>query len=390
MAEAEAAATHPNHGQANPTASSIPKGGKFVDPIDRYTALAVRGAIVGVGLVGVIIYLRNSRLFHRFQHVNQIPKDFIRKELELKGRVREVLPSGELRVEHEPVMKVPFLPKRKNVNPGLLNLRLAGVELSQSGQQFLAKDLRLTNKPVTFTVIKEVEGAPHVVDADVTVKRTAFGRTNLNVEVVRRGYARVPGPEQVKHLKSLQTVPAYSRLISRLLMSNHSYFFQVADRRGVGVWERDTWVESVQSYPSQVSGIIRSAAITKAVAPPLLSRREKWPREKLHTSRNKTIHYYFVFAGMSVSQKPQHLQKNFHMYNCLHFVSTKLFSSCNCSRTHRLLPTRKDFASFIESPKREIKIELITLDKMRQHKKKWNIVKVNWNPLGFPNMQMRL
>lgn len=92
--------------------------------------------------------------FHKFQHVNQIPKDFIRKELELKGRVREVLPSGELRVEHEPIMKIPFLPKRKNVDTGLLNLRLAGVELSQSGQQFLAKDLRLTNKPVTFTVIK--------------------------------------------------------------------------------------------------------------------------------------------------------------------------------------------------------------------------------------------
>lgn len=260
MAGAEAAVTHPDHGQTNPPANSIPEGGKLVDPIDRYTALAVRGAIVGVGLAGVIIYLRNSRLFHKFQHVNQIPKDFIRKELELKGRVREVLPSGELRVEHEPVMKIPFLPKRKNVNSGLLNLRLAGVELSQSGQQFLAKDLRLTNKPVTFTVIKEVEGAPDVVDADVTVKKTAFGRTNLNVEVVRRGYARVPGPEQVKHLKSLQTVPAYSRLISRLLMSE-----KVADRRGVGVWERDTWVESVQSYPSQVSGIIRSAAITKAV-----------------------------------------------------------------------------------------------------------------------------
>ncbi|CAP23778.1 Protein CBG02810 [Caenorhabditis briggsae] len=260
MADAEAAATHPDHGQTIPAAKSIPDGGKLVDPVDKYTALAVRGAIVGVGLAGGIIYLRNSKLFHKFQHVNQIPKDFIRKELELKGRVREVLPSGELRVEHEPIMKIPFLPKRKNVNTGLLNLRLAGVELSQSGQQFLAKDLRLTNKPVTFTVIKEVEGAPDVVDADVTVKRTAFGRTNLNVEVVRRGYARVPGPEQVKHLKSLQSVPAYSRLISRLLMSE-----KVADRRGVGVWERDTWVESVQSYPSQVSGIIRSAAITKAV-----------------------------------------------------------------------------------------------------------------------------
>ncbi|CAI5441580.1 unnamed protein product [Caenorhabditis angaria] len=234
---------------------------KFVDPIDKYTALAVRGTIVGIGLAGVVIYLRNSRLFHKFQHVNQIPKDFVRKELELKGRVREVLPSGELRVEHEPIMRIPFIPKRKNANPqGLLNLRLAGVDLSKSGQQFLAKDLRLTNKPVTFTVIKGTEGEPDTVDADVTVKKNALSRTNLNLEVVRRGYARVPAPDQPKHLKALQTIPAYSRLISRLLMSE-----KIADRRGVGVWERDTWVESVQSYPSQVSGIVRSAAITKAV-----------------------------------------------------------------------------------------------------------------------------
>lgn len=42
MADAEAAATHPDHGQAIPTAKSIPDGGKVVDPIDRYTALAVR------------------------------------------------------------------------------------------------------------------------------------------------------------------------------------------------------------------------------------------------------------------------------------------------------------------------------------------------------------
>uniref|UniRef100_A0A8R1I5L2 Uncharacterized protein n=2 Tax=Caenorhabditis japonica TaxID=281687 RepID=A0A8R1I5L2_CAEJA len=257
--EADASATHPQHGQTAISNSNVAKG-KLIDPVDRYTALAVRGTIVGVGLAGVVIFLRNSRLFHKFQHVSQIPKDFIRKELELKGKVREVLPSGELRVEHEPVMKVPFLPRRKNVNPGLLNLRLAGVELSKSGQQFLAKDLRLANRPVTFTVIKTVEGSPDSVDADVTVKRTAFGRTNLNLEVVRRGYARVPAPSETKHLKALQSVPAYSRLIQRLLMSE-----KIADRRGVGVWERDTWVESVQSYPSQVSGIVRSAAITKAV-----------------------------------------------------------------------------------------------------------------------------
>ncbi|KAL6735903.1 hypothetical protein Aduo_006302 [Ancylostoma duodenale] len=205
---------------------------RHIDPVDRFAALIVRGTIVGVGLVGVGLFLRNSRLFARFEHVAQIPKEFVRKELELKGTVRE----------------------------GLLNIRLAGVDLSTAGQQFISKDLRLTNKPITFTVIKNSDGSSNAVDADVTVKKNTFSRTNLNIEVVRRGYARVPPPESPRHLKALQTIPAYSRLVSRLLMSE-----KVADRRGVGLWERDSWVESVQSYPSQVGQIVRGAPITKFI-----------------------------------------------------------------------------------------------------------------------------
>ncbi|VDL76141.1 unnamed protein product [Nippostrongylus brasiliensis] len=197
---------------------------KFVDPIDRYAALLVRGSIVGIGLVGVGLFLRNSRLFARFEHVAQIPKEFVRKELELKGTVREVLPTGELRVEHSPIVRLPSIFRKKPAK-GLLNLRLAGVDISEAGQQFLSKDLRLKNKPITFTVIKvnipvcNTDGAADSVDADVTVKKNAFSRTNLNIEVVRRGYARVPPPESPHHLKSLQSIPAYSRLVNRLLMS---------------------------------------------------------------------------------------------------------------------------------------------------------------------------
>ncbi|VDO71719.1 unnamed protein product [Heligmosomoides polygyrus] len=205
----------------------------------------------------LLIYTSNRR-FARFEHVAQIPKEFIRKELVLKGTVREVLPTGELRVEHVPIVKVPSLFRKK---PGLLTLRLAGVDMSEAGQQFISKDLRLKNKPITFTVIKVgVEGKPDCMDADITVKNNTFSRTNLNIEVVRRGYARVPQPESHRHLKALQSIPAYSRLVNRLLMSE-----KVADRRGVGLWERDSWVESVQSYPSQVGQIIRGAPITKFI-----------------------------------------------------------------------------------------------------------------------------
>ncbi|CAJ0586998.1 unnamed protein product, partial [Mesorhabditis spiculigera] len=232
---------------------------QLIDPIDQYSALIVRGTIIGVGMAGVALFLRNSRLFAKFEHVSQIPKDIIRKELELKGRVREVLPTGELKIEHEPIIGLPSILRRKSdFKGGLLNVRLAGIDISKAGQQYIAKDLRLTNKPVTFTVIKGTDEAPDAVDADVTIKKNPLLRTNLNVDLVRRGYARVPAPDHNRHLKALQTVPAYSRLISRLLMSE-----KIADRRGVGVWERDTWVESLQSAPSQASGYIRSAAITR-------------------------------------------------------------------------------------------------------------------------------
>ncbi|ETN79326.1 hypothetical protein NECAME_09902 [Necator americanus] len=226
----------------------------------RGFAKPLEGAIVGVGLAGVVLFLRNSRLFARFEHAAQIPEDFVRKELELKGTVREILPSGELRVEHIPIVKLPSFLGRKRPPKGLLNIRLAGVDLSTAGQQFISKDLRLMNKPITFTVIKGTDGASNSIDADVTVKKNTFSRTNLNIEVVRRGYARVPPPESPRHLKALQTIPAYSRLVNRLLMSE-----KVADRRGVGLWERDSWVESVQSYPSQLGQIVRGAPITKFI-----------------------------------------------------------------------------------------------------------------------------
>ncbi|KAK6029978.1 hypothetical protein OSTOST_03898 [Ostertagia ostertagi] len=192
---------------------------RLVDPVDRYAALIVRGTIVGMGIAGVALFLRNSRLFARFEHVAQIPKEFIRKELQLKGTVREVLPTGELRVEHSPVVSLPSFFLRKRPAKGLLNIRLAGVDMSEAGQQFISKDLRLKNKPITFTVIKASDNSSDAVDADVTVKKNAFSRTNLNIEVVRRGYARVPPPESPRHLKALQSIPAYSRLINRLLTS---------------------------------------------------------------------------------------------------------------------------------------------------------------------------
>lgn len=40
-------------------------------------------------------------------------------------------------------------------------------------------------------------------------------------------------------------------------------FCQIADIRGIGIWKRDTWVESLAAYPSQIIHIIKFSAITQ-------------------------------------------------------------------------------------------------------------------------------
>lgn len=54
-------------------------------------------------------------------------------------------------------------------------------------------------------------------------------------------------------------------IMNSLCFGRMGLLCQVADRRGVGVWERDTWVEQMQSYPSAVTGIIKAAPITRFI-----------------------------------------------------------------------------------------------------------------------------
>jgi hypothetical protein len=82
----------------------------------------------------------------------------------------------------------------------------------------------------------------------------------LNVDLVRKGYARVYTLEYPPHYEALQKNSAYSRLVTRLLMCE-----RVAEKRGLGVWDRGTWVESIQSLPHAYAQMIKSSAVTKFV-----------------------------------------------------------------------------------------------------------------------------
>lgn len=236
------------------------------DPLDQYAAYIVRGSVIGVGLAGAAIFARSIRLFTRFQHARDIPEDFIRKGVRLQGRVSTVEPDGTLRVAHKPLASLPSIfASRRGLVPGLLSVRLAGIELNPEGATFLRQRLGSefggNGRRVWFSLIHRPpmggEGKDRV-ECEVTAKlgRPGILSYNLNQEMVRRGLARVPSTGVPEHLSLLRSSPAYARLVNQLLISE-----RIADRRGVGMWRRETWVEGAAALPSQLATMATNTSL---------------------------------------------------------------------------------------------------------------------------------
>ncbi|VDN91194.1 unnamed protein product [Brugia pahangi] len=225
---------------------------------DRYYATLIRGVVCSGGILGIALFVRKTRMFARYENVSEIPLEIYKKGIELKGIVRAVHSNGYMKVEHIPAFTMPkFLTRKKSIQPGLLNIRLAGIDVSDAGSDYLAKDVRIRSSQIFFSAIKPAENN-NCIDAEVFLRKKRFLQTNLNVDLVRQGFARVIPLSNPEHVDALKTNPSYSRLMSKLIMSE-----KIADRRGLGVWTRDTWAELIFSYPATLRQIIRSAAITR-------------------------------------------------------------------------------------------------------------------------------
>uniref|UniRef100_A0A0N5C9W9 Protein C3orf33 n=1 Tax=Strongyloides papillosus TaxID=174720 RepID=A0A0N5C9W9_STREA len=224
--------------------------------VDEHASIIVRGGILMTGLLGLGIYLKTSPSFRRFKHVSQIPKIFYDKEITMKGVVKGITSTGRLVVEHLPLVKLSFINSSKGIRP--INLNLAGVELFDEGLNMITKDMNIINKQINFKVIKPTLGDKNCVDAEVNIKTTPFTNINLSQQLVRKGFAKVLKPTDEDHVKALESNKAYSKLVDQLLISE-----MVADRRGVGVWERQSWVEGIQTTSEQTINAIKKSPLVK-------------------------------------------------------------------------------------------------------------------------------
>ncbi|KAG7470968.1 hypothetical protein MATL_G00119520 [Megalops atlanticus] len=183
----------------------------------------IRNISTGLAVAGVILLARSIKLTTKFGAASEIPARFIERHVSLRGRVHRVTERG-LEVEHVPI-NVPLLSPllKKRQSDALLDVRLAGVELTEEGWTWLRQQLRPT-ETVWFRLIRR---ETEVLDCMVSVSRGIVSNTCVNEELLWLGLAKTVPILGLHHQSRL-----YWRLHKRLLKAEVR-----AERKGKGLWK---------------------------------------------------------------------------------------------------------------------------------------------------------
>ncbi|KAJ8280483.1 hypothetical protein GJAV_G00055120 [Gymnothorax javanicus] len=188
----------------NPSTNIVSVISLFAD--DHLTI--VRNISTGLAIAGIIVLARSIRLVTKFGAASEIPARFIEKNVSLRGRVHRVTENG-LEVEHLPI-KIPILSPllEKRQTDALLDVRLAGVELTEEGWAWLKQHLS-AKETVWFQLIRREAQA---LDCLVSVSRGSILNRSVNEQLLRLGLGRTVPLLGLHHESRL-----YWRLHKRLL-----------------------------------------------------------------------------------------------------------------------------------------------------------------------------
>ncbi|XP_045857890.1 protein C3orf33 homolog isoform X4 [Meles meles] len=100
----------------------------------------VRNISTVMAIAGTVLLLRSVRMTSKFTSSSDIPVEFIRKNVKLRGRLRRITENG-LEIEHIPIT-LPIISSWKKEPCGVLLVKLAGVELTETGKMWLQKELK--------------------------------------------------------------------------------------------------------------------------------------------------------------------------------------------------------------------------------------------------------
>ncbi|XP_015727666.1 protein C3orf33 homolog [Coturnix japonica] len=196
----------------------------------------VRSLSAGVAVAGLLVLARSVRMTTKFTNALDVPAGFIQKNVKLRGKVHRVTEKG-LEVEHIPI-SVPFITsiQRKWQSEGLLLVRLAGVELTPEGTEWIQRELK-PSQVIWFQLL----GREHLaLECLVIVNKGRFSSVCLNEEVLREGLGRAASIEGLQHDSHL-----FWELHKRLLRAELK-----ALRKNKGIWKEESFSERLRARMS--------------------------------------------------------------------------------------------------------------------------------------------
>ncbi|XP_027731981.1 protein C3orf33 homolog isoform X2 [Vombatus ursinus] len=177
-----------------------------------------------MAVAGVMLFARSIKLTTKFISPSEIPKEFIKNNVKLRGRLHRVTEKG-LELEHIPI-HVPLISSWRRQPCGVLLIKLAGVELTEAGHLWLRKEL----KPFQVLWFQLLARDNSSLLCYLLVNRGLYFTVSLNEEILRRGLGKTVLIKELDHNSRV-----YWTIHKNLLKAELK-----AIRRGEGIWKEDT------------------------------------------------------------------------------------------------------------------------------------------------------
>ncbi|XP_064131706.1 protein C3orf33 homolog isoform X2 [Loxodonta africana] len=194
---------------------------------DDHLAL-VRNISTGMAITGVMLLLRSVRVTSKFTSSSDIPAEFIKRNVKLRGRLRQITENG-LEIEHIPIT-LPIISSWKKEPRGALLVKLAGVELTDTGKVWLQKELK-PSQLLWFQLLGRENSA---LFCYLLVNKGRYFNVNLNEEILRRGLGKTVLVKGLDHDSKI-----YWRIHRNLLKAELT-----ALKKGEGIWKEESEKES--------------------------------------------------------------------------------------------------------------------------------------------------
>ncbi|XP_014401718.1 PREDICTED: protein C3orf33 homolog [Myotis brandtii] len=176
-----------------------------------------------MAIAGISLLLRSVRLTSKFTSSSDIPLEFIKKNVKLRGRLRR-LTEDVLEIEHIPIT-LPIISSWRKEPCGVLLVKLAGVELTKSGKVWLQKEL----KPSQLLWFQLLGKENSVLFCYLLVNKGRFFNVNLNEDILRRGLGKTVLVKGLNHDSKM-----YWKIHKRLLKAELT-----ALKKGEGIWKEE-------------------------------------------------------------------------------------------------------------------------------------------------------